>query len=83
MSRTRGQAFLPGRAKKQALWECHESGDDLGQAEQARFSNSSATAIYFRLPPELFERIAVAMMRRAVPGQSPIKVWLAKRVDAE
>ncbi len=73
-------------AEERVFWESHDSTDyvDWSRAERARFPNlkPSTKAISLRLPVDLLERIKIAANKRDVPYQSPIKVWLAEKVDA-
>ena len=72
-------------AAERAFWESNDSSDyvDWKKAERVRFPalKPSTTAISLRLPVSLLERIKIAANRRDVPYQSPIKTWLAEKVE--
>jgi predicted DNA binding CopG/RHH family protein len=72
-------------AEERKFWETHDSTDyiDWSKAERVRLPNlkPSTTAISIRLPLGLLEQIKIAANKRDVPYQSPIKVWLAEKVE--
>jgi predicted DNA binding CopG/RHH family protein len=72
-------------AEERKFWETHDSTDyiDWSKAERVRLPNlkPSTTAISIRLPLGLLEQIKIASNKRDVPFQSPIKVWLAEKVE--
>jgi len=72
-------------AEERKFWETHDSTDyiDWSKAERVRLPNlkPSTTAISIRLPLGLLEQIKIAANKRDVPFQSPIKVWLAEKVE--
>jgi predicted DNA binding CopG/RHH family protein len=70
-------------ADERRFWEENDSADyiDWTKARRVRFPNlkPSTTAIAFRLPVTLLERIKVAANKRDVPYQSLFKTWLAEK----
>jgi predicted DNA binding CopG/RHH family protein len=74
-----------GEADERKFWESRDSTDtvDWRIAEHARFANlkPSTTSFSLRRPAGLLERIKVAANRRDRPYQSPIKAWLAEKVE--
>jgi predicted DNA binding CopG/RHH family protein len=74
-------------AAERKFWEAHDSTDyvDWSKAQRARFPNLklSTTTIFLHLPQGTLDRIKVAANKRDVPYQSLIKVWLAKKLEAE
>jgi predicted DNA binding CopG/RHH family protein len=84
MSKLKAVPNFKSEAEERKFWETHDSTEyvDWSNAERTRFPNlkPSTTAIWFRLPSDLLDRIKVAANKRDVPYQSLIKMWLAEKL---
>ena len=71
--------------KERRFWKTEDSADyvDWSTAKSVRMPNLKppSTSISLRLPVYLLERIKIAANKRDIPYQSPIKAWLAEKVD--
>jgi predicted DNA binding CopG/RHH family protein len=70
-----------GEAEERWFWEDHDSTKYVDWSNAERALRPSTASISLRMPVSLLERIKTAAHKHDVPYQSPIKIWLAEKLD--
>ena len=83
--RTKLQRKFASEATERRYWQTHDSTPyvDWSKAERAVFTQLKPTtrSITVRLPETLHAGLLTAAIQRDVPYQSPVKVWLAEKLE--
>jgi len=73
--------------QEREFWATHDATDfvDWKKAKRARFPNlkPSLKTISLRLPESMLENLKYLAVKRDVPYQSLLKIYLSERIDQE
>ena len=73
--------------EEREFWAVHDAADfvDWKKAKRARFPNlkPSLKTISLRLPESMLENLKYLAVKRDVPYQSLLKIYLSERIDQE